>query len=118
MSISEIALRIRETVTAQRTPEQLAKTTTVWRETARVQKFLSVNPPNGRSFLTTSWAAGGLGDLDFSGALLSEPVKQNGGRVVFIGGSTQDPGLGALGRSTWAIIMGKVREDETQGGTA
>src|ERR1700685_4124513 len=75
MSVGEIALRIRETVVAQRTVEQMEKTMTVYREMARQECYPAYHAASGTNYYVTSWASAKWTELDFSPALVSDSEK-------------------------------------------
>ncbi|KIY63971.1 hypothetical protein CYLTODRAFT_425646 [Cylindrobasidium torrendii FP15055 ss-10] len=116
--IPEIALAIRKSILAQRTPTCMAHTTTAQRELARRGSIPVYAPAHEVAYNTTSWAAASIGKLSFSGALeqVSDEERDLGGAdgsIAFAGGFAGVPAL--FGRRLYGNVQGKVESNQPTG---
>lgn len=109
-TIPEIALVIRKSIVAQRTPTYMAHTTTTQREMARRGSLPVYVPAHERGYNTTSWAGAGIGKLLFSGALELGQETAADGSLAYAGGFAMVPTM--PGRSVYCAVQGRVERNE------
>ncbi|KIY63970.1 hypothetical protein CYLTODRAFT_493506 [Cylindrobasidium torrendii FP15055 ss-10] len=112
-TIPEIALAIRKSILAQRTPTYMAHTTTTQREMARRSSMPVYVPAHERAYNTTSWAGAGIGKLSFGGALESNQPDTADGSLAYAGGFAMVPTM--PGRSIYCTVQGRVEKNEATG---
>ncbi|KIY63968.1 hypothetical protein CYLTODRAFT_493504 [Cylindrobasidium torrendii FP15055 ss-10] len=114
LSISDIALALRKSVLAQRTPLWMEHTTTTLRELARRQSTPIYVPANQQGYISISWAGAGIGKLSFGGALEPEQTVDGAdGSLSYAGGFAMNPNQ--PGRSVMHVIQGRTEKNERTG---